>query len=70
MKLYVPDMTCGHCVASITKTIQGISSEAHVVCDLNNHVVDIANMPEQAPEKVVAALDDIGFEATLIEAQA
>jgi len=70
MKLSVPDMTCNHCVASITKAIKELSSDAHVVCDLHHKVVDIANMTEELPEKIIAALDDIGFEATLLEAEA
>jgi hypothetical protein len=47
-----------------------LSSDAHVVCDLHEHVVEVANMIEIAPEKVIAALDEIGFEATLLEAEA
>jgi len=70
MKLHVPDMTCNHCVASITKAMKALSSDAHVVCDLHEHVVEVANMIEIAPEKVIAALDEIGFEATLLEAEA
>ena len=70
MKLHVPDMTCNHCVASITKAIKALASDAHVVCDLHDHVVEIANLAEAAPERVVAALDEIGFEATLLEAEA
>jgi copper chaperone len=70
MKLHVPDMTCKHCVASITKVVKEISSDAHVACDLQDHVVDIANMVETAPDKVIAALDEIGFHATLLQAEA
>ncbi len=70
MKLHVPDMNCNHCVASITKAIKELSSDAHVVCDLHEGIVEIVNLVERAPQEVVAALDEIGFEATLIEAQA
>ena len=70
MKLHVPDMTCNHCVASITKAVKTLSSDAHVVCDLHDHVVDIANMVHAEPSKVISALDEIGFEATLLEAEA
>jgi len=70
MKLHVPDMSCNHCVASITKAIKALSSDAHVVCDLHHNIVEIANIAEQAPDKVVAALDEIGFEATVIEVEA
>lgn len=70
MKFHVPDMTCNHCVASITKAIKELSSDAHVVCDLHDHVVEVVDMLEQMPDKVISALDDIGFEATLLEAEA
>jgi copper chaperone len=70
MKLHVPDMTCNHCVSSITKAIKELSSDAHVVCDLHDHVVEVANLVETMPDKVIAALDEIGFEATLLEAEA
>jgi len=70
MKLHVPDMSCNHCIASITKAVKSLSSDAHVVCDLHHNIVEIANMTEQMPDKVVAALDEIGFEATVIEAEA
>lgn len=70
MKFHVPDMTCNHCVASITKTVKELSSDAHVVCDLHNHLVDVVNMAEYTPDKVIAALEDIGFEATLVQAEA
>ncbi|HEY7805442.1 MAG TPA: heavy-metal-associated domain-containing protein [Orrella sp.] len=70
MKLHVPDMTCNHCVASITKAVQSLSADAQVICNLQAHEVDIPNLVEVSPEKVVDALDDIGFEATVIEAEA
>ena len=70
MKLHVPDMSCNHCVASITKAVNALSSDAQVVCDLHHSTVDIANISEKTPEQVVAALDEIGFEATVVEAEA
>ena len=70
MKFHVPDMNCNHCVISITKAIKELSSDAHVVCDLHDRVVEIVNLVERAPQEIVAALDEIGFEATLLEAQA
>lgn len=70
MKLHVPDMTCNHCVASITQAVKRLSQDAQVVCDLHDHVVQIANMAQTSPDKVIATLDAIGFEATLLEAEA
>lgn len=70
MKLHVPDMTCNHCVSSITKAIKELSSDAHVVCDLHHNFVEVLDMAQESAEKVIAALDDIGFEATLMESEA
>lgn len=73
MKLHVPDMTCNHCVQSITKTVQSIQSEAVVVCDLTQHTVEIDEMVQTVPvtpQQLIEALDEIGFEATLVQANA
>ena len=37
----VDDMTCGHCVGSITKSIKAIDAGATVQIDLATHRVDI-----------------------------
>lgn len=73
MKLHVPDMTCNHCVQSITKAVQSIQSEAVVVCDLTQHMVEIDEMVQTVPvtpQQLIKALDEIGFEATLVQANA
>lgn len=73
MKLHVPDMTCNHCVQSITKAVQSIQSEAVVVCDLTQHTVKIDEMVQTVPltpQQLIEALDEIGFEATLVQANA
>jgi copper chaperone len=70
MKFHVPDMTCNHCVQSITKAVHSVSAEAHVVFDLSHHLVEIQDTAHVLPEKLIAAMDEIGFEATLLEADA
>lgn len=70
MKFHVPDMTCNHCVASITKAIKELSSDAHVVFDLHDHLIEVMDMVEGSADKVISALDEIGFEATLLESEA
>jgi copper chaperone len=70
MKFHVPDMTCNHCVQSITKALHSVSAEAHVVFDLSHHLVEVQDTAHVLPEKLIAAMDEIGFEATLIEADA
>lgn len=70
MKFHVPDMTCNHCVQSITKAVQDVSSDAQVVFDMPNHLVEITDPVTLFPDQVVDALDEIGFEAKLLEAKA
>lgn len=70
MKFHVPDMTCNHCVQSIAKAVHSVSAEAHVVFDLSHHLVEVQDLAHVLPEKLIAAMDEIGFEATLLEADA
>lgn len=42
----VNDMTCGHCVSSITKAVQAVDPQARVEIDLARHLVQI--VPVQA----------------------
>ncbi len=70
MKLHVPDMSCNHCVSSITKAVKELSSDAHVVCDLHHNLVEVIDRVELSADKVIAALDEIGFGATLVESEA
>jgi copper chaperone len=37
----VQDMTCGHCVSSITKAVRAINQRAQVTADLATHRVQI-----------------------------
>jgi copper chaperone len=69
MKFHVPDMSCNHCVASITKAIHSLSADAHVVCDLSHRNIEVADGFGLSPDRLIATLGEIGFEATLIEAQ-
>lgn len=60
MKFSIPDMSCGHCVASIEKAITALDANASVACDLEGRIVAIeTNTPA---ENVEAALRKIGFE--------
>jgi len=64
MKFRIPDMSCGHCVATIDKAITALDTNASVSCDLENRTVAIeTNTPA---ENVEAALRKIGFEPDLV----
>lgn len=63
IKLNVPDMSCNHCVRSITSAIQGKYSAATVVCDLENKTVSV----EQGPGalELQETLKEAGYSSTL-----
>jgi copper chaperone len=53
----VPDMTCGHCVATITKAVHGVAPDATVTTDLGSHRVKVegATDGEAVRQAIVAA---------------
>ncbi len=61
IELQLPDMTCGHCVKTVTSTVQKIDPSAKVECDLPTHQVRIdTTLPR---ERVVQALAIEGYPA-------
>ena len=59
--LNVPDMSCSHCVARITKALEAENLVFKVLLDTKT--VEIEG-DEAAVEKAAAALDDAGYEST------
>ncbi len=59
--LNVPDMTCGHCVSTVTKTVKAVDSAAKVEIDLSRQTVTIEGGVDA--EKVKAALEEAGYPA-------
>jgi len=59
MKLNVPDMTCGHCVGTITKAVKALDPAAEVKADLAGKTVTIETA---VPAAVIGrALDEAGY---------
>lgn len=57
----VPDMSCGHCVATVTKAIKTLDSAAEVQVELAGKTVTVQT---SAPAPAVAkALEDAGYPA-------
>jgi copper chaperone len=55
----VDDMTCGHCVASVTRAVKDADAAAEVRIDLDAHRVEVAStLPA---ERVAQAIRDAGF---------
>ena len=55
----VPDMSCQHCVAAISKALDDAGFSGHEVL-LDSKEVKVET---DAPDKVVTILDDVGFPA-------
>jgi copper chaperone len=65
----VHDMTCGHCVSSITKAVQAIDPGARVATDLATHRVQID--PIQAGQaQLSAALQAAGYTPVAVGGEA
>ncbi len=59
IELTLPTMTCGHCVRSVTDTVQQVDPSATLQIDLPSHQVRIESQQPQAT--FVAALADAGY---------
>ncbi|MFN4143617.1 heavy-metal-associated domain-containing protein [Aestuariivirga sp.] len=57
--LTVPDMTCGHCVSTLTKAIKSIDPTADVKADLASKTLRIETTAP-AP-RIARALDEAGY---------
>ncbi len=56
----VQDMTCGHCVATITKALQAADSQATVRIDLPQHRVEVESAKAD-PAQIRQAISEAGF---------
>ena len=59
----VPNMSCGHCTASIEDKILDADEGADVTCDLESRTVEVDSILDEAA--LVAAIKAAGFEATV-----
>lgn len=62
--LVAPDMTCGHCAATVEKAAGGQAGVVSVKADPNTKLVTIELEPEQASVPAIeAALAEAGYPA-------
>ncbi len=55
IELTLPTMTCGHCVKTVTSTVQRVDAGAKLTIDLPTHKVQIdSTQPAQVFEKALA----------------
>jgi copper chaperone len=61
IELTLPTMTCGHCVKTVTRTVQQLDPAATVDIDLATHRVSIGSARDAQAFR--AALAEEGYEA-------
>ncbi len=59
IELTISDMTCGGCVASITRVVKGLDPEAVIHADVESRRVSIESLTDT--DAVVAAISNAGY---------
>jgi copper chaperone len=59
IELKLPTMTCGHCVRTVTKTVQAVDAEAKLEIDLPTQRVRVESQHDR--QEFVKALSDEGY---------
>lgn len=59
LEFQIPNMTCGHCVRSVTEAVKAADPAARVECDLPTHQVKVETAA--AREVVAARLSEAGY---------
>lgn len=62
--LSIPDMTCGHCKASVESALKSLADAGDVTVDLAAKTATATG--SAAPAALLRALDEVGFPATVI----
>lgn len=58
----IPDMSCGHCVATVGKAIKATDPEATADIDLTTRKAVVTSKLD--PQSIGAALEEAGYPAT------
>lgn len=66
MKFNVPDMSCGHCKASVEAAIRSVDAQAEINVDLTSKNVAITSTAREAD--LIAVLAGKGFPSTPLPA--
>lgn len=62
MTIYsLPDMSCGHCRATVERTVQQVDAAADLSIDLENREISLRSAKQA---DVLAALEDAGYPAS------
>lgn len=63
-RLSIPDMTCGHCKASVESALAALGDAGSVTVDLAAKTATATGTA--TPDRLLRALDEVGFPATVI----
>ncbi len=55
----VNDMTCNHCVKSITTSVHTVAPEANILCDVSEHIVTVSGTYDD--KLVEKAIKEAGY---------
>jgi len=61
----IQDMTCGHCVSTVTRAVKAVDKDAKVDIDLARHRVEIEPRDADA-QALTAAIADAGYTPVLV----
>ena len=64
MKLHIPDMSCGHCVATIERAVKATDPSAILRPDLASHTAGIETSISTAA--VIEVLESAGYPSTAV----
>jgi copper chaperone len=62
----VPDMTCGHCVSTITKAVKSDDPKAKVEINLEQHLVKVESALSQ--DEIAQQIAEAGYTPTAVAA--
>lgn len=64
IKLQLSGLHCSHCVKSVEKALNEVEGVTQAVVTLTNQIAVIEG--KVTPETLISAIEDIGFDATLV----
>jgi copper chaperone len=65
MKFSVPDMSCGHCKATIGKSIAQADGTAQVEFDMENRIVTVTST--RSADEIAGVLKEAGYSSELLQ---
>ena len=65
MHLSVPDMSCGHCVEAIEKSLKTVPGVSKVEASLDEKLVTVEGVDDLSPDAVMTAIRGAGYSPEL-----